>query len=245
MTRAGRGAGPGAGSSPRHLAGSRAPLPATRSRTTPPAYGISLGTPRIPRSCLPAPLPRASACSLRLRPARCRFSPPCVLPLVARLHLDRRRREAFATRDRGGTARARAEPPVLCELLDDLRSFLGLSATADRLGADPEQGDGSTASRARSSSCWASSSVASSVVPALGRGWHVERLLERAGRGGPLVAGAAFAVAWTPCLGPTLTAILALASETHSRGARRAAARLLLRRGWRSRFSRPRSRSAA
>ena len=58
--------------------------------------------------------------------------------------------------------------------------------------------------------------VASSVVPALGRGWHVERLLERAGRGGPVVAGAAFAVAWTPCLGPTLTAILFLASRTGS-----------------------------
>ena len=58
--------------------------------------------------------------------------------------------------------------------------------------------------------------VASSLVPALGREWHAQRLLERAGRGGPVVAGAAFAVAWTPCLGPTLTAILALASETHS-----------------------------
>ncbi len=58
--------------------------------------------------------------------------------------------------------------------------------------------------------------VASSLVPALGRDWHVQRLLERAGRGGPIVAGAAFAVAWTPCLGPTLTAILTLASDTHS-----------------------------
>jgi cytochrome c-type biogenesis protein len=31
-----------------------------------------------------------------------------------------------------------------------------------------------------------------------------------------MVAGAAFAVAWTPCVGPTLTAILGLASTTGS-----------------------------
>ena len=32
----------------------------------------------------------------------------------------------------------------------------------------------------------------------------------------PLVVGAAFAIAWTPCVGPTLTAILGLASTTGS-----------------------------
>ncbi len=58
--------------------------------------------------------------------------------------------------------------------------------------------------------------VGVTVVPALGRQWHVERLLERAGRGGPLVAGAAFAIAWTPCIGPTLGAILNLAANTRS-----------------------------
>jgi cytochrome c-type biogenesis protein len=58
--------------------------------------------------------------------------------------------------------------------------------------------------------------VGVTVVPALGREWHVERLLERAGRGGPLVAGAAFAIAWTPCIGPTLGAILNLAANTRS-----------------------------
>jgi cytochrome c-type biogenesis protein len=58
--------------------------------------------------------------------------------------------------------------------------------------------------------------VVSAIVPVFGREWHVERLLASAGRGGPLVAGAAFAIAWTPCVGPTLTAILAAASSTHS-----------------------------
>jgi cytochrome c-type biogenesis protein len=50
----------------------------------------------------------------------------------------------------------------------------------------------------------------------LNREWHVEGLLERAGRGGPLVAGAAFAVAWTPCVGPTLGAILSAAALSSS-----------------------------
>jgi cytochrome c-type biogenesis protein len=58
--------------------------------------------------------------------------------------------------------------------------------------------------------------VLAPLIPSLARQWHVDRLLARAGRGGPVLAGAAFAIAWTPCLGPTLSAILFLASETHS-----------------------------
>jgi cytochrome c-type biogenesis protein len=60
--------------------------------------------------------------------------------------------------------------------------------------------------------------VGATVVPALGRQWHAERLLERAGRGGPLVAGAAFAIAWTPCIGPTLGSILTAAATSDSAG---------------------------
>jgi cytochrome c-type biogenesis protein len=63
--------------------------------------------------------------------------------------------------------------------------------------------------------------VAATFVTRLNREWHVEALLERAGSGGPVVAGAAFAIAWTPCIGPTLAAILSAAalSETAGRGA--------------------------
>lgn len=60
--------------------------------------------------------------------------------------------------------------------------------------------------------------VASLFVARLNREWHVDALLERAGRGGPVVAGAAFAIAWTPCIGPTLGAILTAASLTDSAG---------------------------
>jgi cytochrome c-type biogenesis protein len=58
--------------------------------------------------------------------------------------------------------------------------------------------------------------VASRWVGPLNREWHVEGLLERAGRGGPVVAGAALAIAWTPCVGPTLGAILSAAALTNS-----------------------------
>jgi cytochrome c-type biogenesis protein len=63
--------------------------------------------------------------------------------------------------------------------------------------------------------------IATSFVPVLAREWRVEGLMTRAGRGGPVLAGAAFAIAWTPCIGPTLGAILSAAalSDTTARGA--------------------------
>ena len=63
--------------------------------------------------------------------------------------------------------------------------------------------------------------VASLFVTRLNKEWHVDALLERAGKGGPIVAGAAFAIAWTPCIGPTLGAILSAASlsDSAARGA--------------------------
>jgi cytochrome c-type biogenesis protein len=60
--------------------------------------------------------------------------------------------------------------------------------------------------------------VASLFVTRLNREWHVDGLMQRAGKGGPMVAGAAFAIAWTPCIGPTLGAILAAASLSDSVG---------------------------
>lgn len=58
--------------------------------------------------------------------------------------------------------------------------------------------------------------VSSLFITRLNREWHVNALLERAGKGGPIVAGAAFAIAWSPCIGPTLAAILAAASLSDS-----------------------------
>jgi len=58
--------------------------------------------------------------------------------------------------------------------------------------------------------------VLAPFVPYLAREWHVDRLMQRAGRGGPVVTGAAFALAWTPCTGPTLGAIVTAAGASSS-----------------------------
>ena len=58
--------------------------------------------------------------------------------------------------------------------------------------------------------------VGSLFITRLNKEWHVEALLSRAGKGGPIVAGAAFAIAWSPCIGPTLGAILSVAAAEGS-----------------------------
>jgi cytochrome c-type biogenesis protein len=58
--------------------------------------------------------------------------------------------------------------------------------------------------------------LATPFVRILNREWHPESLLRLAGRGGPLVAGAAFAIAWTPCTSITLGAILTQAAVSSS-----------------------------
>jgi cytochrome c-type biogenesis protein len=58
--------------------------------------------------------------------------------------------------------------------------------------------------------------ISALFVPLLNREWRLDSLMERAGRGGPIVVGAAFAFAWTPCIGPTLAAILSAAGASGS-----------------------------
>jgi cytochrome c-type biogenesis protein len=58
--------------------------------------------------------------------------------------------------------------------------------------------------------------VLSPFVPRLSREWHVGALMQRAGRGAPVLTGAAFALAWTPCTGPTLGAIVTAAGASNS-----------------------------
>lgn len=54
--------------------------------------------------------------------------------------------------------------------------------------------------------------IATLFINSLNREFRFDGLMARAGKGGPMVAGAAFALAWTPCVGPALTAILGLAA---------------------------------
>jgi cytochrome c-type biogenesis protein len=58
--------------------------------------------------------------------------------------------------------------------------------------------------------------LASPFVNLLNKEWHSESLMRLAGRGGPIVAGAAFAIAWTPCTSITLGAILTQAAVSNS-----------------------------
>ena len=58
--------------------------------------------------------------------------------------------------------------------------------------------------------------LASPFVGFLNFEWHPQGLLRLAGRGGPLLAGAAFAIAWTPCTSITLGAILTQAAVSSS-----------------------------
>jgi cytochrome c-type biogenesis protein len=58
--------------------------------------------------------------------------------------------------------------------------------------------------------------LATPFIGMFNREWHSETLLRLAGRGGPVVAGAAFAIAWTPCTSITLSAILTQAAVSGS-----------------------------
>ncbi len=58
--------------------------------------------------------------------------------------------------------------------------------------------------------------VLSPLIPRLAKEYHVGPLMQRAGRSGPVLTGAAFALAWTPCTGPTLGAITTAASTSSS-----------------------------
>jgi len=60
--------------------------------------------------------------------------------------------------------------------------------------------------------------VATLFVGRLNRQMRPEALLSRASTGGPVIAGLAFAVAWLPCTGPTLGAILTAAGNERSVG---------------------------
>ena len=58
--------------------------------------------------------------------------------------------------------------------------------------------------------------VMAPFVPGFSREWHFGNLMERAGKSGPVLTGAAFALAWTPCTGPTLGAIITAAGTSAS-----------------------------
>jgi cytochrome c-type biogenesis protein len=144
------------------------------------------------------------------------FLSPCVLPLVPG-YLSAVSGVSAAELDNAGWRRVLLPSLLFVASFSAIFILLGLTATG--LGSTlKDHRDLLTKISAALIIAMGVLFVASLFVTRLNREWHVDALLERAGRGGPIVAGAAFAIAWTPCIGPTLAAILAAASLSGSAG---------------------------
>lgn len=142
------------------------------------------------------------------------FFSPCVLPLVPG-YLSAVTGVAAADLDQASWRRV--VPPALVFIASFSTIFILLGLTAVGLTQTLRQNQ-DTLDRVAGILIIAMGVlfVAQLFVVRLNREWRIEALIERAGSGGPLIAGAAFAIAWTPCIGPTLAAILALAGSTGS-----------------------------
>lgn len=140
------------------------------------------------------------------------FVSPCVLPLVPGYL------SAIGGRPPGAVEEKRELPAVLWPAVAFCLSFtvifvaLGMFATG--LGA-PLADDRDLLNKVAGSFL-----VAFGLLLVVSRFTRLARgefrpgaLIERAGSGGPVIAGAAFAIAWTPCTGPILGAILATAAQ--------------------------------
>ncbi|MEK6277579.1 MAG: cytochrome c biogenesis protein CcdA [Actinomycetota bacterium] len=145
------------------------------------------------------------------------FLSPCVLPLVPG-YLSAVSGVAPAELERAGWRRVLVPSLLFVASFSAIFILSGLTATA--IGSELS---GKTFEKVSAALIIAMGVffVASAFVTRLNREWHVEALMERAGKGGPVVVGAAFAIAWTPCIGPTLGAILSAAalSDSAARGA--------------------------
>ncbi|MEA2282273.1 MAG: cytochrome c-type biosis protein [Solirubrobacteraceae bacterium] len=140
------------------------------------------------------------------------FISPCVLPLVPG-YLSAVSGVSLAEIQQGEKRLSRVLLPAIVFCLAFTVVFVALGMTATGIGTALRDSRGTL------------DTIAGAVIVALGvfflltpfvdklnREWRPEALISRAGSGGPLVAGAAFAFAWTPCVGPTLGSILTAAS---------------------------------
>ncbi len=144
------------------------------------------------------------------------FLSPCVLPLVPG-YLAAVSGVSVDEMDDADWRRVLAPSLVFVASFSLIFILLGLSAT--RIGSALNDSDNRAILEKVSAAIIIAMGllfVASFFVVKLNKEWHPDALIERAGKGGPLVAGAAFAVAWTPCIGPTLGAILSAAALTES-----------------------------
>ncbi|MBA3263972.1 MAG: cytochrome c biogenesis protein CcdA [Thermoleophilaceae bacterium] len=145
------------------------------------------------------------------------FISPCVLPLVPG-YLSTISGVSFADIQEGrGRAKVLGPALLFCLAFSAMFIALGMSAT----GLGQTLNDHRAVLRQVSGIVIALMGVlfiATLFVPLFNREWRPEQLMRRAQTGGPLIAGVAFAVAWLPCTGPTLGAILTAASTESTVG---------------------------
>ena len=145
------------------------------------------------------------------------FVSPCVLPLVPG-YLSAISGVSFADLEQG-RGRAQVVAPALLFCLSFGLMFVALGMTATGIGqALLEQRVALRQIAGVTIALMGVLFIGTLFVPVLKRGWRPELLLRRASTGGPIVAGVAFAIAWLPCTGPTLGAILTAASTRSSVG---------------------------
>jgi cytochrome c-type biogenesis protein len=144
------------------------------------------------------------------------FISPCVLPLVPG-YLSAVSGVTVAEMQRGERANVLLPAIVFC--LSFTVVFVALGMTATSLGSTLQDSrDTLDVIAGVVIVALGILFVITPFVPRLNREWRPDALISRAGSGGPLVAGAAFAFAWTPCVGPTLGAILTAASVKNTVG---------------------------
>jgi cytochrome c-type biogenesis protein len=146
------------------------------------------------------------------------FISPCVLPLVPG-YLSAVSGLSIADMKSGERSLGKILVPAIVFCLSFTVVFVALGMTATGLGSTLQSEKGTLDKLA------GGVIIALGVfflltpfIPVLNKEWRPDALISRAGSGGPLVAGAAFAVAWTPCIGPTLGSILSAAATQDTVG---------------------------
>ncbi len=146
------------------------------------------------------------------------FISPCVLPLVPG-YLSAVSGYSLADMKSGDRGLAKILLPAIVFCLSFTVVFVALGMTATGLGSTLQS------SKATLDKIAGAVIIALGVfflltpfIPRLNREWRPDALISRAGSGGPIIAGAAFAVAWTPCIGPTLGTILNVAATQDTVG---------------------------
>ena len=140
------------------------------------------------------------------------FISPCVLPLVPG-YLAAISGLEFAEIE-AGKSRMRVLLPAIIFCLSFTAMFVALGMTATGLGET--LGENRDTLREVSGILIALMGlffIGTLFLPLLNQEWRPETLMRRVATGGPVVAGLAFAVAWLPCTGPTLGAILTAAAN--------------------------------